>query len=184
MLRLIILSVSTLQEASGVGTWSCPNHTETDTTLLEQFKSRIVHEIYVPNDIGLVCLQSDVFSSLGQIDVSRSSRSWTYTFGMVVIYNILKILVFIFSNYSRYLKNPAHFVTIPLSHWLLLSLDLQLQVITDISSHNCWYINRIWNNIHKLSDINWERNSAHEDKSQHIYAHNSLKSRDIYVWIQ
>ena len=74
MLRLIILSLSTLQVVSGVGTWSCPNHTETDATLLEQFKSRMVHEIYVHRDIGLVCLQSDVFTSLGQLDVSSNSR--------------------------------------------------------------------------------------------------------------
>ena len=145
MLRLIILSLSTLQVARGVGTWSCPNHTETDTTLLEQFKSRIVHEIYVPRNIGLVCLQSDVFSSLGQIDVSGNSRSWTYAFGMVVIYNILKIFVFIFLITVGTFSKNSHSATIPLSHRLPSSLDLQLQSITDIPSHDCWYINRIWN---------------------------------------
>ena len=67
MVCLIILGMSTLQVTSGAGIWSCPNHTDTNITLLNQYKSRIVHEMYVQKDIGLVCLQSDVFSSLSNI---------------------------------------------------------------------------------------------------------------------
>ena len=78
MLRLLILGLGTLQILSGDQTWSCPNHTETDTTLLEPFISNVMYEIYVSRNIGLVCLQSDAFSSFGQLDVSSGCKRRTY----------------------------------------------------------------------------------------------------------
>ena len=86
MMCLIILGMSTLQITSGAGIWSCPNHTDTNITLLKQYKSRIVHEMYVHRDIGLVCLQSDVFSSLGNIEVRGNGRTWTYIVGKEMQY--------------------------------------------------------------------------------------------------
>ena len=69
----MLLSAHTQMTTSGTN-WSCPNNTEANITMIGQYKNQSNYMV-VKKDIGIVCLQSDVFSSLGNILVSLN-RKW------------------------------------------------------------------------------------------------------------
>ena len=73
VMGLMILDVITLHSLASSPTWSCPNNTATDVSKIKPYYDESRSTLFIGVDISIVCLQTDVFSSIGELFVSISN---------------------------------------------------------------------------------------------------------------